>query len=832
MNFLQTFFGQIFRKSDIDFQNDGVRRSAITTHVDITNMNGGIVNGLKISKSIDGRSILVTPGVFYSKGDIFDENSQGGGERCEIFTDQTITGFPTTSPILGQQSYLLIYAKSAGQDNNPDPTKSQTISTSKNVQTNENIPIRQYTTGIIAVTNPILISEVGNIGGVPLALLQVDQSGIIQSFDTSLREDYKVAGIVDLPNQNLDRIAFSNGFIESRMIGENQVIYRNLSNGLVVSEKLSEWDGITSGTDLTGSGVATAHFKSGSVTSNKLSSTSSLDGFSQANYVFNGSFEIDANTTSEPDLVGWSIYNEIASDPLYFGPAAGVFRTTLQAFAGFDSAVIQGADPSFIVGGGVRGVALYQDISFTDQVLNDRDMMASFYMKTDAAVPVNISGISGITASVQFLSSGVLIGSSQTIVNYTGAAIDWTKFETIDPFKYQGNDTANGIRISISGNTTNAINIYVDEFFVGITNLAAPWTKSQADIEYDQSLVKKNIVVTNLISVNSDFNSVSGSFNSAGSGVSTFGAISNPIGDIYTNSIFTLGGEIVDQTRSFAVFSGTGASTWTVPPDVTSILVEVWGAGGGGAAGTYGVPTFPLGAQGQGGGGGGGGQYSLSVIPVSSLQTLLLNVGSGGAAGSGIAPIINYYGKNGTSSTIRDSVGNILAQSAGGLGGGRGISGVSQTAPGSAPYYYTNSFSYINYYFTQIINATGTPLGGFGGGSTLYSNNLITISGNSGGYGQVVRFQPLQGAGVTTPNGGGDGGNPIPGLEFGDIITASGGAGFVATPTMPTHPADPIMNGLRGVQPGQGGGGGGGSGGNSPGGDGGPGADGMILIYY
>lgn len=62
-----------------------------------------------------------------------------------------------------------------------------------------------------------------------------------------------------------------------------------------------------------------------------------------------------------------------------------------------------------------------------------------------------------------------------------------------------------------------------------------------------------------------------------------------------------------------------GPFTWTVPPGVTSITVEVWGAGGGGC--------------GEAGGAGGAGGYALCQGNVISGQTYTYSIGAGGLGG-------------------------------------------------------------------------------------------------------------------------------------------------------------------------------------------------------
>ena len=73
-----------------------------------------------------------------------------------------------------------------------------------------------------------------------------------------------------------------------------------------------------------------------------------------------------------------------------------------------------------------------------------------------------------------------------------------------------------------------------------------------------------------------------------------------------------------DHLTNFMSFNVTGAGSWTIPADVTKIVVEAWGGGGGGS---------------QYGGGGGGG-YIKSHFTVKPGTTISVNVGAGGQGGT------------------------------------------------------------------------------------------------------------------------------------------------------------------------------------------------------
>jgi PEGA domain-containing protein/glycine rich protein/collagen triple helix repeat protein len=118
------------------------------------------------------------------------------------------------------------------------------------------------------------------------------------------------------------------------------------------------------------------------------------------------------------------------------------------------------------------------------------------------------------------------------------------------------------------------------------------------------------------------------------------------------------------------------SNTFVVPPGVTRLSVELYGAGGGGA-----IP------QCFGGGGGGGGAYTFTILTVQEGQTLTISVGSGGLAGTGIfAP-----GSNGGDTEVLDANSSVLAVAHGGAGGqpypppGKGCGASVVGAAGGAP---------------------------------------------------------------------------------------------------------------------------------------------------
>jgi hypothetical protein len=107
-------------------------------------------------------------------------------------------------------------------------------------------------------------------------------------------------------------------------------------------------------------------------------------------------------------------------------------------------------------------------------------------------------------------------------------------------------------------------------------------------------------------------------------------------------------------------FTEPGTFPFTVPLGVTHILVELWGAGGGGGS--------TQGFEGTASGGGGSGGYIRSVLAVSPGATYNVIVGAGGAAILGQSSN-GVPGNPGGDSEITDSSSTVLAFAGGGSGG-------------------------------------------------------------------------------------------------------------------------------------------------------------------
>ena len=180
-------------------------------------------------------------------------------------------------------------------------------------------------------------------------------------------------------------------------------------------------------------------------------------------------------------------------------------------------------------------------------------------------------------------------------------------------------------------------------------------------------------------------------------------------------AFFVFTSTIIAQTTDTYTTSGN----WTVPAGVTSVTVQIWGAGGGGGGSNN---------SGTGGSGGGSGAYVSRVIPVTP-GTYAYTIGTGGTAGVAAA------GTGGTGGNSTITIGGFTLTANGGTGGfgNAGTVGSGGTATGGTT------------------NTNGNPglIGGASGG-----NGGASPNGGTGGTGNT------NGAGSAgnTPGAGGGGG--------------------------------------------------------------------------
>ena len=194
----------------------------------------------------------------------------------------------------------------------------------------------------------------------------------------------------------------------------------------------------------------------------------------------------------------------------------------------------------------------------------------------------------------------------------------------------------------------------------------------------------------------------------------------------------------------------TGSGSWTAPCGVTSITVELWGAGGGGQR-ANGNPSM--------GGGGSGGGYVKVTYPVTPGVTYNYYVGTGGSGNSG---------QNGEASWF-DANTKLLAVN--GVGAGATLTGNNTYGTGATALTTGNvidpgaTLLFSNYGGNggagQNLGTDVSGGGGASGGSTQLANRHA--SGITGGTAQTDGY-----AGVNGRNSNGDGA---------DGNTGAGGAG-------------------------------------------------------
>jgi len=219
-------------------------------------------------------------------------------------------------------------------------------------------------------------------------------------------------------------------------------------------------------------------------------------------------------------------------------------------------------------------------------------------------------------------------------------------------------------------------------------------------------------------------------------------------------------------------FSGlqqfTQNGTFTVPPGVTHVMAEMWGAGGGG--GGFGTPytilvpvttcapgflsgpncntnyvtkNCPGGAAGMGG----SGAYTREIVAVTPSSVYNVVVGAGGAAGingaNANSPVNGTSGSAGGDTELISSSGAILVKAG---GGGAGTGGT--VAPNTG----TNAAPECNGGTPGQAGAGGTPDSGPG------VVGISGISGSAGGANPVVYLAPPStsiGGGTATAGGSG-----------------------------------------------------------------------------
>lgn len=208
-------------------------------------------------------------------------------------------------------------------------------------------------------------------------------------------------------------------------------------------------------------------------------------------------------------------------------------------------------------------------------------------------------------------------------------------------------------------------------------------------------------------------------------------------------------------SRGDTTFAVPGNYTWTCPPGVTCIQVEVWGGGGRG-----GTITNNTGLNEAGGGGGGG--YSRSVLAVTPLSGYNVRVGAGSTSASDgeISFFINQntlmawggksvpdnsgLGANGAAAGFGQVLytgGNGATRSAGYAGGGGSSAGTDAGGNHATGWAGAPAPAGGGNGGDGRVGTSGNGFGGFqpggGGGGAIFITGG-PFMGGSGGNGQVV----------------------------------------------------------------------------------------------
>lgn len=214
-------------------------------------------------------------------------------------------------------------------------------------------------------------------------------------------------------------------------------------------------------------------------------------------------------------------------------------------------------------------------------------------------------------------------------------------------------------------------------------------------------------------------------------------AASNNVASVseFSNVYLSDGGSVAEGMKGVQViFTTTSSTTWTAPPNVTSVSVQCIGAGGnGGSDDPAPEPTSP---SGGGGGGGGSGSGVVTVIPGNTYNIVVASQHSGGPSTdkSTFSADLTIFGQTG-------SDGNAL-----GNGGAGGNGSTSVGSPGKDA--------------NLTIGGDGGTAAGGGGTGGAGGNNSMGQNGNvpgGGGGGGAVGNPGGFGAGgqvklVYTPN--------------------------------------------------------------------------------
>ena len=290
-----------------------------------------------------------------------------------------------------------------------------------------------------------------------------------------------------------------------------------------------------------------------------------------------------------------------------------------------------------------------------------------------------------------------------------------------------------------------------------------------------------NSYATNVLSSNAD---------ATGSCTQAFSDVSYVTVNRYTSECVILI-KTSDNVTSYS-------TTWTVPTNLSQIRTLIVGGGGGGSSDVA--------------GGGGGGQVRLDTLTVTPNSNISINVGKGGAPGTGTSPSTAGGAVGETSSVTISGFATSAIGGSGGVnrygtsttsgytGGGGSYSGQSgTTGVGGAAYKGGNAW-------------TGQSSGG-GGGAGGAGGDATSTKGGDGGQGVTT---DLSGASICYGGGGGGSAYPTTGQTVGSGVCGGSNGTLGASASAATQNT---------------GGGGGGQGTNASG-TGGQGGSGIIVIRF
>lgn len=202
--------------------------------------------------------------------------------------------------------------------------------------------------------------------------------------------------------------------------------------------------------------------------------------------------------------------------------------------------------------------------------------------------------------------------------------------------------------------------------------------------------------------------------------------------------------------KSFQRFTSGTAATYTRPAGITSIFVEVWGAGGGGGGSAGGG----AGTVGAGGGGGAGGYANLLVASAANSYTYTItaggagglagnNAGTGGGTTTFSASSLQATGGSGGTGGASTATNNLAVAVAGGVGTNGDVN--STGAPGTP---------------SLVVNGAGSvSIQGTGGTSTVGGGGFTSAIGDGGTGGRAAGG--AGGLSTTVSKAGGPGGSGL-----------------------------------------------------------------------